>query len=51
LSVPPGAMHSFKSDHNEIGWTLLVQGDVAGWPDYQRAFPIIIRPNDGKGDA
>jgi len=51
LSLPAGAMHSFKSDHNEIHWKLLVTGDVTGWPDYERSFPIIIHPNHGKGDA
>ena len=31
-------MHSFKAEHNEINWTLAVEGDVARWPDYKRAF-------------
>jgi hypothetical protein len=43
--VPPGAMHSFKSGHNEIHWKFVVRGRVAGWPDFQRAFPVIVRPN------
>ena len=25
-TVPAGAMHSFKADHNEINWTLVVEG-------------------------
>ncbi len=44
LDVPAGAMHSFKSTHNEINWKVLVQGDVTRWPDYQRVFPVIIHP-------
>jgi hypothetical protein len=44
LSVPAGAMHSFKAAHNEIHWKLVVHGDVAGWPDYRRAFPLIVQP-------
>ena len=28
-------MHSFKSAHNRINWTLLVEGDIAGWPDFR----------------
>lgn len=51
LDVPAGAMHSFKADHNEVNWKLVVRGDVAGWPDYQRAFPVIVRPGNGKADA
>jgi hypothetical protein len=47
LDVPEGVMHSFATDHNEIGWTLVVEGDVAGWPVYRRAFPAIIRPAAG----
>jgi hypothetical protein len=44
LPLPKGAMHSFKSDHNEINWLLVVEGDVARWPDYKRRFPVIVRP-------
>ena len=47
LSVPAGAMHSFKADQNEIQWKLVVEGDIAGWPDFKRDFPVIIRPHDG----
>ena len=47
LNLPEGAMHSFSSDHNEIDWTLAVEADMAGWPPYKRAFPVIIRPSDG----
>jgi hypothetical protein len=43
--VPAGAMHSFKSGHNEIHWKFVVRGRVAGWPGFQRAFPVIVRPN------
>lgn len=45
VEVPGRAMHSFKSDHNEINWKLLVKGDVQGWPDFERAFPVIVHPN------
>jgi hypothetical protein len=43
--VPAGAMHSFKSGHNDVNWKFVVRGSVAGWPDFQRAFPVIVRPN------
>ncbi len=48
LNVPEGAMHSFKSDHNEVNWILLVEGDVASWPDYKRRFSVIVRPSAGE---
>jgi hypothetical protein len=47
LAVPERAMHSFKSTHNRVNWTLLVEGDIAGWPDFRRAFPVIIYPSAG----
>ena len=47
FSVPEGAMHSFKADHNEINWVLAVEGDLAGWPNYKRSFPVIVRPANG----
>jgi len=48
--VPERAMHSFKADHNEIRWKIVVEGDVAGWPDYQRSFALIVQPgNPGDG--
>ncbi len=45
LEVPAGTMHSFKSDHNEIGWKIVVKGDVAGWPSFARSFPVIVYPS------
>jgi hypothetical protein len=50
FQIPRGAMHSFKSDHNEIQWTLVIQGDIAGWPDYQRTFPVLVYPSQDPTD-
>lgn len=44
LELPPETMHSFKSANNSLEWSLVVDGKVAGWPDYQRAFPVVIYP-------
>ena len=49
LNVPSDAMHSFMAEHNQVGWTLVVEGDVAGWPNFHRAFTVIVQP--GNGDA
>ncbi len=46
LCISSSAMHSFKSDHNEVHWKLVVKGDVAGWPDYERSFPVIVYPGN-----
>ncbi len=48
LDVPAAAMHSFRAEHNEIRWKLVVEGEVAGWPEYRRAFPVIVHPTGGK---
>jgi hypothetical protein len=50
LSVPEGAMHSFKANHNEITWSLAVEADVAKWPNYRRSFPLVVRPINGSVD-
>jgi hypothetical protein len=47
LRLPEGAMHSFAAGHNEINWTLVVEGEPAGWPNFRRAFPVIVRPAAG----
>ena len=47
LDLPPCIMHSFASRHNEIHWTLVVDGRREGKPDYKRAFPVIVRPAAG----
>lgn len=44
VTIPPGAMHSFRTNHNEIAWKIAVHGDVADWPAYQRHYPIIVHP-------
>ena len=48
LAMPVGAMHSFKAEHNEINWKVVVQGDADGWPDYERSFSLIVRPGNGE---
>jgi len=44
LPVPVGAMHSFKADHNEIQWKLVVEGEASGWPAFSRSFAVVVRP-------
>ncbi len=49
FAIPASAMHSFKAEHNSICWKVVVSGDVAGWPDYRRGFPIVVQPDNGDG--
>jgi hypothetical protein len=44
IHVPEGAMHSFQANHNAVTWKLIVKGDVANWPNFERAFQIVVSP-------
>jgi hypothetical protein len=48
LETPSSYMHSFKADHNEVRWRLLVRGDIAGWPPFERSFPVVVVPALGE---
>lgn len=43
-TIPPDAMHSFISQHNQIQWQIIVQGAAAGCPVFERTFPLIVTP-------
>lgn len=45
IEIPPDSMHSFRSDHNEVQWKLVVHGQISGWPDFERSFPLIVYPS------
>ncbi len=44
VEIPADAMHSFTADHNELQWKFVVRGEVQGWPQYERTFPIVVYP-------
>lgn len=44
VQVPGQAMHSFQADHNKVHWRLVVKGDVAGWPNFERGFLVHVWP-------
>jgi hypothetical protein len=46
LAIPHTAMHSFHSSHNSVNWKLVVRGEVAHWPPFERGFPIVVYPGD-----
>ncbi len=49
--LPENVMHSFQSGHNEVSWKLLVKGNVSGWRNYERSFPVIVCPaHHGNGE-
>lgn len=44
VRIPSTAMHSFQGTFNAVQWKLVVRGSAAGWPDYERCFPLVVRP-------
>lgn len=42
--IPETAMHSFRSDHNEVRWLLEVHGVTQRWPEFHRRFPVYVYP-------
>lgn len=51
ITIPPGAMHSFEGEHNKVNWRLIVEGDVAHWPNFRRTYSLIVQPIAGAGVA
>lgn len=45
LSVPVDVMHSFQAPHNSVHWRLVVRGSAEGWPEFRRAFPLVVHPS------
>ena len=45
FTIPATTMHSFKSPHNSIEWSVSVIGNIKRWPDMLQRFPIEIHPN------
>ncbi|WP_425615618.1 hypothetical protein NA78x_005547 [Anatilimnocola sp. NA78] len=44
LPIPADAMHSFQGAHNSVQWRLVVRGSADGWPEFRRAFPLVVYP-------
>ena len=51
IRVPENVMHSFKSTHNEVKWKLLVKANLAGWPDFEREYPVLVFPSLQEGPS
>ena len=44
FSIPESAMHSFRSEHNQVQWKLVVRGKPESLPRFVRSFLIIVHP-------
>jgi hypothetical protein len=49
IDVPVDTMPSFKATHNKIVWTLKVTCEIAGWPDSEDEYEVLVRPAVGGG--
>lgn len=47
ITIPPGAMHSFASEHNAVRWRVVVAGRPERWPAFTRVFPVVVFPAPG----
>jgi hypothetical protein len=39
-------MHSFHAAHSSVSWKLVVRGEAAGWPAFERGFPVVVYPGE-----
>jgi hypothetical protein len=44
FTLPHQIMHSFRAEHNSVDWNFVVRGNLAGWPDFERQFPVVVYP-------
>jgi hypothetical protein len=50
-ALPRGVMHSLKAAHNEVRWKLVVRGEPARLPAFNRDFPFVVVPPAGARPA
>lgn len=48
LALPSDAMHSFKSAHNRIVWSIAIKGEVPHWPDLAETCELDVRPREDR---
>jgi len=51
VDVPENTMPSFKAVHNKIVWSLKVTCEIAGWPDSEDEYEVLVRPAFGGGGS
>jgi hypothetical protein len=42
-------MHSFNAGHNQVTWKVVVEGDIARWPDFRFNYRFTVNPSRGRG--
>lgn len=46
FTIPEDTIHSFKSEHNKIVWTIHVVGEIKYWPDINEEFEVTVLPKN-----
>jgi len=49
FTFPEDTVHSFKSEHNKIVWSLHVSGEIKYWPDINEEFELTVLPENMMG--
>jgi hypothetical protein len=49
IEVPGNTVPSFKATHNKIIWSLKVTCEIAGWPDSDDEYEVLVRPGRAEG--
>ena len=44
IRIPESTMHTFDSGNNKINWSVVVQGEIAWWPDVNANYPFRVKP-------
>ena len=44
FTIPADTMHSFASRNHKIVWSIVLHGEISGWPDVKTEFPINVAP-------
>jgi hypothetical protein len=44
LQLPPGAPLTFAAPSNCVEWSVKLQLELLGWPDWDKTFPLTVRP-------
>ncbi|MBW8877436.1 MAG: DUF3592 domain-containing protein [Acidobacteria bacterium] len=47
FALPADSMPSFTAPHNKIRWALKAHCDIAGWPDSDDEYEVLVRPGRG----
>ena len=51
FAIPESVMHSFRGEHNQVQWKLVVRGKPESYPRFTRSFLLIVHPRNPAREA